>query len=262
MGATEIKGEFGFEVVPGHHDPIMAAILHSAWAGNKLHAGKTFTPKSLFLEHRTFERHILYTGVVLEKVSLSFEPNGLVKASASFQAKERRPEAEESVTCWSSVGGATATEHVTQAPDTMAAASWDGVFTIDGERSDIMTALTLDITREIDMQTVLGHKEPTAANAGKFDVTGSMTIRPTDTDWWNKFHREDRIRLEVKIFGATDEGKGPSYTFLLPRLLLTSAPEDLSDPKDLLIDLPFSAEVGEVADNVKVPLSITRTETE
>jgi hypothetical protein len=249
MGATEIKGEFGFEVVPGAHDVIMAAILHNEWNGETLKAGAGFVPKSLFIEHLTFGRHILYTGVALEKVGLSFEPNGIVKGSASFLAKERRE------------GANSAAATIVDAPDTLASASWDGVFEIDGERSKIMTALTIDITRTVNMRAVLGEKFPQTAHLSKFDVTGSMTIRPQDTGWWRNFqNEEERMKLEVTISGIAGSDR-PSYKFTLPRLLLTSAPEDLSDPEDLLIELPFAADINTAAADPadRVPLIITRT---
>jgi hypothetical protein len=243
LGAAEIKGEFGFEVVPGVHDDIMAAILHSEWNGDQIKAGNDFVPRSIFLEHSTFDKHILYKGVALEKLSLSFEVDGLVKASASFLAKDRTELNESSV----------AANDVEEAPDTLAAANWDGVFKVDGVPSQIMTSLTLDISRGINLQNVLGSKFPTAAHAGAFGVTGSMTLRPTDTSWWRKFHNETRISLDVQIFGVPT---AHAYTLSLPKLLLTNAPEDLSDPEDLLIELPFAAEIDPVS---KVPMFITRT---
>ena len=243
LGATEIKGEFGFEVVPGAHDDILAAILHSEWAGATIKAGDDFIPRSLFLEHLTFGKHIKYSGVALEKVSLSFTPNELVKASASFLAKDRTELSQSSVD----------SEDIDPAPDTLAAANWDGVFKVDGVPSDFMTALTIDITRGVNLRMVLGNKYPTSAHATKFDVTGSMTVRPQSMDFWNKFHDEARMSLDVTIKGVPD---ALSYRFSLPKLLLTSAPEDLSDPEDLLIDLPWAAEVDPVS---KVPLFITRT---
>ncbi|MDR2697697.1 MAG: hypothetical protein LBB40_04390 [Holophagales bacterium] len=243
LGAAEIKGEFGFEVVPGVHDAIMAAILHSEWNGGEIKAGNDFVPRSLFLEHKTFDKHILYKGVALEKLSLSFEVDGLVKASASFLAKDRTELDESSV----------AANNVEEAPNTMAAANWDGVFKVNGAPSKIMTSLTLDISRGINLRNVLGSKCPTAAHASKFDVTGSMTIRPQDHKWWKLFHDEERVSLDVQIFGVPT---AYSYSFLLPKLLLTSAPEDLSDPEDLLIELPFAAEV-DIASGV--PMRVTRT---
>ena len=243
MGATEIKGEFGFEVVPGAHDEIMAAILHNVWAGNLLKAGIDFVPRSLFLEHRTFEQHILYTGVALEKVTLTFEVNGLVKASGSFLAKERMEHSESVVD----------DPDITDSPDTLAAANWDGIFKIDNMPSSCMTSLTLDISRTVNLRTVLGQKYPSSAHASRFDVTGSMTIRPSDTSWWQKFHNESRINLDVTIFGVPTSY---SYRLSLPKLLLTSAPEDLSNPDDLLIDIPFAAEVDAISG---VPMFITRT---
>ena len=243
LGATEIKGEFGFEVVPGAHDEILAAILHNEWQGNLLKAGADFIPRSLFLEHETLGKYILYKGVALEKLGLTFEPNGLVKAAASYLAKDREELDESHVD----------EVNIEPAPDTMAAANWDGIFKVDGVISKIMTSLTLDITRTVNLRTVLGSKYPTSAHTSKFDVTGSMTIRPLDTTWWKKFHDETRISLDVQIFGMPNTR---SYRFSLPKLLLTSAPEDLSNPDDLLIDIPFSAEVD--ADS-GVPMFITRT---
>jgi hypothetical protein len=243
LGATEIKGEIGFEVVPGAHDYIMAAILHNEWDGDTLKAGDDFVPRSLFIEHRTFDKHVKYTGAALEKVSMTFEPNGLVKASASFLAKDRTVLEESSVDA----------ADVGPAPDTLAAANWDGVFKVDGVPSKIMTSLTIDITRGVNLRSVLGSKYPTGAHASKFDVTGSMTVRPTGAGWWEKFHDESRISLDVTIYGVPTS---LSYRFRLPRLLLTSAPEDLSDPEDLLIDLPWAAEVDSASG---APLTITRT---
>ena len=243
LGATEIKGEFGFEVVPGAHDEIMAAIMHNAWAGNVLKAGSDFVPRSMFLEHATLGKHILYTGVALEKVGITFAPNDLVKASASFLAKDRDELDNSSV----------APGDIDEAPDTLAAANWDGVFKVDGAASQIMTGLSIDITRTVNLRQVLGSKYPTSAHASRFDVTGSMTLRPTDTGWWRKFHAETRISLEVTVFGVPNT---LSYKFTLPKLLLTSAPEDLSDAEDLLIDIPFAAEVDPVEG---VPMLITRT---
>jgi hypothetical protein len=242
LGATEIKGEFGFEVVPGAHDHILAAVLHSEWVGDTLKAGSDFVPRSLFLEHNTFDKHILYTGVALEKLGLSFEVDGLVKGSASFLAKDRTELDQSSV----------APGSIDQAPDTLAAANWDGIFKIDGVPSEIMTGLSLDITRTVNLRTVLGFKYPTSAHAAGFEVTGSMTLRPSSTDWWNKFHDEARISLDIQIFGVPS---AHSYHINLPKLLMTSAPEDLSDPEDLLIEIPFSAEVDPVS---KVPLFIVR----
>jgi hypothetical protein len=242
LGATEIKGEFGFEVVPGAHDEILAAILHNEWQGNLLNAGADFIPRSLFLEHETLGKYILYKGVALEKLGLTFEPNDLVKAAASYLAKDREELDESHVD----------EVNIEPAPDTMAAANWDGIFKVDGVISKIMTSLTLDITRTVNLRTVLGSKYPTSAHTSKFDVTGSMTIRPLDTTWWKKFHNETRISLDVQIFGMPNTR---SYRFSLPKLLLTSAPEDLSNPDDLLIDIPFSAEVD--ADS-GVPMFITR----
>jgi hypothetical protein len=243
LGATEIKGEFGIELVPGAHDFILAAAVHNEWQGNTLKAGDDFSPRSLFLEHRTFGKHILYKGVVIEKMTLAFEPNSLVKGTVSFLAKDRTELDASSVP----------ESKIEAAPETMAAANWDGVFKVDGVQSQIMTALSLDITRAAFLRMVLGDKYPTSAHISKFDVTGEMTIRPTDTSAWNDFHEEKRNSLEVTLFGVPNT---LSYTFKMGRLLKTSSAEELSDPEDLLISSPFGAEVDPAT---KVPLIITRS---
>jgi hypothetical protein len=241
LGAMEIKGEFGFEPIPGDHDDIFAAMLHSEWSDdNELRAGSDFKPRSLFLEHRTFGKHILYKGVVMEKLSLTFSPDELVKATGNFLAKNRK-EGENS--CIDGEPGKASTD--------IAPVSWDGLFTVSDIESGIMTSLTLDIARTINLRKVLGSKDPTEAVASKFEVTGSMTMRPTDTQLWRMFHDEKHVSLTVTIRSAPSE---KSYTFSLPNLLLTNAPEDLSDPEDLLIEIPFVAEV----DPDGVPLIITR----
>jgi hypothetical protein len=245
LGSTEIKGEFGFEPIPGDHNDIFAAMLHSEWQGNVLKAGSDFEPRSLFLEHRTLGKDILYRGVVMEKLSLTFSPDELVKAAGNFLAKDRtEPD-----------GGSVLETNIPPASTDVAPVSWDGVFKVDGVASNIMTSLTLDIARTINLRKVLGSKDPTAAVASKFEVTGSMTMRPEDTKLWEKFHDESHMGLEVTIYGGEPGPNRKSYTFSLPKLLLTNAPEDLSDPEDLLIEIPFVAEVGPDG----VPLIITKS---
>jgi hypothetical protein len=178
----------------------------------------------------------------MEKVSMTFAPNELVKATASFLALER-----------DTVNPADLSS-VESAPETLAAANWDGVFMVDDKVSEIMTALTIDITRNINLHHVLGKKYPVGAHAAKFAVSGSMTVRPSKADWWERFHDESWMSLDVTIYGVPDKH---SYTFKLPRLLLTSAPEDLSDPDDLLIELPWTAGLGTAGDGV--PMIIERT---
>jgi hypothetical protein len=257
LGSTEIKGEFGFEPIPGHHDDILAAMLHNEWGSdNKLMAGSDFRPRSLFLEHRTLGKHILYRGVVMEKLSLTFSPDELVKAAGNFLAKDRTEPGE----------GSIPETNMPPASTDVAPVSWDGEFMVGGIDSDIesklksniMTSLTLDIARTINLRKVLGSKDPTAAVASKFEVTGSMTMRPTDAEGknlWEKFHDESHISLKVTIYGGEPGSNRKFYTFDLPKLLLTNAPEDLSDPEDLLIEIPFVAEVGPEG----VPLIITKS---
>jgi hypothetical protein len=250
LGPPQIKGEFGFELVPGAHDEILAAILHSEWDGNEIKAGRDFVPRSLCIEHITFGQRITYRGCAMEKVSMSFSPNELVKCSGSFLGKDR---VEASAATATTKDGL---EWESWDPrDGMAAANWDGVFSVNGTPSDFMTSLTLDITRVVNLRHVLGNKFPASAHAGRFDVTGSMTIRPRSAAWWSKFYNEEeRMSLRITLRGYPDEAT--SYTFNLPKLLLTSAPEDLSDPDDLLIDMPFSAEIDPAS---RVPMFITRT---
>jgi len=243
LGATEIKGEFGIEVVPGAHDELFAAALHGEWDGDILEPGKNFVPRSLFLEELLFGRAIKYTGAAVEKLTLTFTPDKLVEGTVSYMAKDRTELAASTVP----------PAKVTEAPETLAAANWDGVFAIDGLPSDFMTSLTIDITRAISLHMVLGSKYPTSAHAGRFDVTGSMTVRARGTEWWNIFHNEQRFGLEVTIKGVPDSH---TYTFKLPRLLSTSSSEDFSSPDDLLIDVPWSAEVDP---DTHLPLIITRT---
>lgn len=245
-GMQKVAGDIDFEVSWKEFDALLAAGFFGTWNTNVLKAGVTYQS---FTFERAFSDVALYqvfTGCLIDKLSLSFKPGNIVSGKASI------------------VGMGSGIPVATQLDDTPTASQTDspydtfsGVIKEGGTEIAVVTSLDINLSNNLTPAEVLGSNKPADVLAGRSNVTGTLSAYFKDAAMMTKFINEVESSLEFSLVPPGGDGLSKSYNFLLPRIKYSGSANPVSNEGPIVLNMPFQAllDKGATATNIQ----LTRT---
>ena len=224
-GVKQANGDVGIELSYGEYDDFLAAAIRGEWDGNILKAGIKpwyFTIEREFADIQQFE---LFTGCMVNSLSLDIQSNAMVTGTISFIGK--------GVTFPTSTAATVSTPSFTHSP----VDGFHGALKEGGAEIAVITSISLNIDNGIEAANVVGSDEAEALVPGRINCTGTVSAYFEDMTLLQKFVDEAESSLEI-VLG--DGGPG-SYIFTLPRIKYTGGDNGVDGEGPVMLDMPFQA---------------------
>lgn len=238
-GAKKVEGEVGFELSYGAFDDLLAAALFGSWTTNVLKAGTTY--KSFTMERRftDISQYQVFTGVMIDSMSLNITPNGMITGSFGL------------------VGMGTSISGTSLGSPAAAAANspfdgFGGSLEEGGVSIAAISAITLELQNSLDPFFALGSDSAVGINAGRCQVSGTVSAAFQNTTLLNKFIAETESSLSI---GLSDP-LGNDLTILLPRIKYSGGDIPAQNEGRIVMNMPFTALLDSVTGT---NIQITRT---
>lgn len=228
-GVISVSGDLSTELIYGEQDDLIAGAMGADWATNALKVGNaTITPSFSLLEVMegvTGKKYRIYTGCVVNTMSLSQEAGAIVTATYGFVGMD---------------GGFLATPPT---GSTFGASSTNtpmtamlGAITLDAVALSTCTALSLEIDNGAEARPVVGSYKSLPITHRTSNVTGTATLYYEDSALAEKAQTEDRIALSFEC----KDGAGNKYTFAATKVKPSNAWPEISGPEDILMEVSLT----------------------
>ena len=224
-GNRQVSGDVGVEFSYGSFDDLLAAVVRGAWSENKLVAGvdvPSFTLQRIFKDVTQYE---VFTGCKVGGLKLSMKTNAMVTGSFSFVGKE----------------ASFTTEALDADPENVSTAQpfdgFSGQLREGGVAVSVVTGLDLSIENSLSPLFVLGSASAGGINAGRINVTGTVSAYFQNMELLKKFVNEEESSLEF-VFG---DGVNQSYKITLPRIKYSGGTNSVDGEGVIALSMPFQA---------------------
>lgn len=168
----------------------------------------------------------LYTGGVVNTVSLDIKPSAMVTGSFGMLFKDH---ANASSAFHSGTPGSAATNRPFDA--------FTGYITEGGTALAKASGLSFSLDNGFARNFVLMQNTAPQVTSGKSNITGSVTLFFEDSVIYDKFDSETESSLEFQLM----DNLGNSYIITLPRIKYTSADTPVSGDEAIVITMNFQA---------------------
>lgn len=244
QGAYKVTGEVGVELSYGAYDDWLEAMFGGAWTGNVLKAGTTrrsFTFERNFSDI-TDDPYFRYTGVEIDKLSLTIGSNAIVKGSFSVLGSA-------GVMDTAIITGATYTSPLTN----HVFDGFTGTVKEGGTSSAVITEVQLTIENGLSPRYVVGSKYTLRPGIGFFNVSGTATMWFEDSTKVAKFLNETESSIDITMTDAAAHG----LEINIPRIKYTGAPPDVKGIGPITLAMPFQALLDTATTNSNIVLTRT-----
>lgn len=224
-GTNQIAGNIGFEPSLENFDDLLEGCLAGTWEDNELKCGVeeiSYTFERGFHDVKQFTR---YKGCYLNKLSLSLQPNAMVKASFDVIG----------------LSAENADEALGQPEAPKASRNFDtytGVLKEGDEEIAVVTSIELTLDNGIQPQFTLFKRDAQFVSWGRSNVSGTLTAFFENTKLLQKFLDETPTSLEFTL--EEKDGAG-SYTFILPNIRYTSGDNPMDADGPISLTMSFQA---------------------
>lgn len=204
-------GKVDFELSYGSFDDFLESLMYGAWSTNVLknaNTQKSFTLEKTFEGGATDQYH-RFTGCVANSLSLAIQAKQIVTGSFEFLAKGFS-------TAQAIIASATYT--AANANPVINAAANFASLTMTGVTAPAITALNINITNNLRQQEVVGSIQSKGLTAGRFEVTGDMTVYFENAELYDLFIAGTAANLSFSIGGASTK----KYAFSIGNLKFES----------------------------------------
>jgi len=206
----EAAGDINFELSYGSFDDLLEGLFFNTWATNVLKNGitkKSFTiEKTYAANSNQFHR---YPGSVVNSLSLNMNAKEIVTGSFNVMCQT-------TTSAQAIIAGATYTEPnanpVLNAANNFASLSMTGGGTVQ------LRTLSLNITNNLEQQSVMGQVASKGIRAGQVMVTGEAEAYFDSQELFELFLADTATDLTFSLGGASTL----KYVFFIPKLKLTA----------------------------------------
>lgn len=239
-GAKKVEGDVAFELSYGAFDTLLAAALFGTWADNVLKAGilyQSFTMERLFADIVQYQ---VFTGVMINTMSLNITPNGMVTGSFGL------------------VGMGTSLSGTSLGTPTAVAANspfdgFGGELQEGGSVIAAISAISLELQNGLDPFFALGNDSAVSINAGRSQVSGTVSAAFQNNTLLNKFINETESSLKMTL----SDPLGNELELFLPRIKYSGGDIPAQNEGRIIMNMPFTALLDSTTTNTN--LQITRT---
>lgn len=211
-GTFQTGGEIPIELIYGHYDDLLEAVMGGTWATDTLKNGSTF--RSFTIEDRFTDigQYRVFVGEVMDTFSLSAAPGdsgAFITGSFGTLGKKM-----------------TVSQTEIAAPvapgDNTPFDTCDGVIKIDGSVVSIFNSFDLTVANNYAANFVIGDCSVASMTPGQIQVTGTLGAYLEDSAQVERFINETNTEIDLEL---TDID-GNVLTFNLPQTKFTSADVD------------------------------------
>ena len=223
-GNRKVGGDIDVNLSHGNFDALFESALQSSFTTNVLKTGST--RKSFTIEQGSLDigQYTVYTGMVVDKVTLSVPVSGLVTAKFSMLGKD--------ATISQTPLDASITAPGAKQPYIHAG----GTFKEGGSVVAFMTAIELSIDNGHTVNNSLGTLTARDFSAGFATVSGKVSAYFEDAVMINKFINATDSSLDFTLTDGTN-----TMQFALPKIKYTGGTRAFSGQGPVMIEMPFAA---------------------
>lgn len=239
-GNRHVAGEIDVNMSANNFDGLLESLLASTFTTNVLKVGAT--EKSFTVEHaaRDIGQFNTFTGVKVDKMSLTVPSSGVVTGKFSVIGKD-------SAYAPSSVDADAYTTPTAVVPFT----HLGGTFTEGGSAIGTITSVSVSVDNGYQANFSLGNSAAHGLTYNFVKVTGTVTAYFEDAALLTKFLSGTSSSLQFTLTDGT-----VSHTYLIPKVKYTGATKQVSGQGPIVITLPFKGLYDTTAGSAIV---ITRT---
>jgi len=242
MGANQVGGDISGELSYGTFDKLIAGALFAAapvanapvTGRAQIKAGSTrhsFTVIRHFADI-TDKPYQIFRGVEINSMQLRIAANAITTCVFSVVGQSMELAAD-----LTGLGTPTYAAPTTTRPmDSFTSVLKEG---IGGAATAIgvVTEINLNLQNGIGPRFVIGSKNSIDPEVGRSLLTGQVTAYFEDTKLLQKFLDEDESALEIGL----NDPDGNQYNVVVPRLVYTAAPPDVSGEGSITLAMPIQA---------------------
>lgn len=238
-GNRQVGGTINTNLSAGNYDVFLESLMNSSFTTDVLKTGTT--RKSLTIEQGSTDigQYSVYTGLVVDKMSLNVPIDGVVTAQFTFIGKQM------------TVSGAPLDATLTPAAIKQPFVHEGGIFAIGGVSAGCtITGIQLSVDNGYTANFSLGNTLACDLSFGMAKVSGSVNVYFKDATLLNAFVNGTESSLEFTLSDGTD-----THTYFLPRIKYNGASKSISGTGSIILTIPFVALYDETT---QTNLRITR----
>ena len=198
----------------------------TGWDSDVIKKGTHITSFSVIKSFSDIARYQLFTGGIVNTMSLDVKPNGMVTGSFGMLFKDMSSGAGDYVTDTPSVVGTTAPFD-----------GFTGSITEGGAAIATVSGMTLNLDNGFERNFVLMSSTNPQVTSGKSNVTGTITLFFEDSTEYDKFVAE----TESAIILTLQDLDADTIAINLPRIKYTSAETPVNSDGATIITMNFQA---------------------
>lgn len=221
----KVAGDIGGYVSHSNFDWIaLAALYSSSFSSNSANVSNVQSSFSIEVGSADIGQYFLYTGCVLDKLSLTMAPAAAVTYKASF------------------IGQNTAISTVTNSANTVAAPNTAPMTMVNatvkegGSTVAYISGGTLNFDRKHTPNYALGNAECVSISTSFFTVTGTLDVFLEDEVMYNKFLNNTASSLDITLSDGTN-----TYELTLPKIYYSTAAADIKGTGPIMLKMNFDA---------------------
>jgi len=231
-GNRNVAGSINAQLRKLDFDSLFESLFMSSFSSNILKVGnaqKYFSIEDQALDGSAgaTKQYRLFKGMAVSGMNLSMAPDQPVNARFDLVGRDLAQAS-------TSIQTATPTTYSTNPPFD----SFNGSVTEGGSAITNVTAIDLTMSNDLTNAYSIGSNIASEPEYGMMTVTGTLTVRYTDSTLINKFLAETASTLTFEI---DDQTNANPYTFSLPNIRYTGAAVPIAGTKGRLVTLPFTA---------------------
>jgi hypothetical protein len=225
LGMTKVAGPLDAKFRFADYDGFLESALFGTWATNTLKAG--VTPSSYTIEKGLTDiaQYFLYTGAVVNKMTLSIKPDSLIPITFDWVGKGR------------TLLGTSMTASPTAASTNAPFDSFTGSIIEGGSAIATITGIELSLDNQLTALETIFVNQAVGITAGRRKITGTMSALFQDNALISKVFNETSSSIVFKLVDLA----GKNYTFTLPKIMYTGGDPSVDTDKEVPLTLPFTA---------------------
>jgi len=223
QGNKKLSLTVPFEFSASSYDDLLESALFGTWTTNVLKQGVTLKSLSIEEGHTDINQYQVLTGAVVNDLSLSVKVNSIVTGSFGIIGKDA-----------SAYSGVSIDATPDPAPTTTPFDSYTGSLKEGGSTIAVVTGIDLNLNNNIEQLFTLFNDATRQIAPGRAQVSGNVSLYFESTTLINKYINDTETSLEFTL----QDGKGNSYTFLIPRVKFSGYDKSISE-NQIVITLPF-----------------------
>lgn len=230
-GTRGVAGKLEVDMRKAVYDDFLESACYSTFATDVLKIGTTQKSFSIEEASEDIAQFRLFTGMVVNQMSMDVRPNQNVKTTFDLVGKD------------GTIAGTSVDAVKTPAASNQPHDSFSGFIKVSnagsaGVAQTTVTAINFTLMNEVGQTYTVGNQTTTQLEYGRASVTGEITAYFEDATLINRFINETETALELKIGSPTATS---GYSFLFPRVKFDGAKLPLNTLKSRSITIPFVA---------------------